>query len=171
MTNPTSRVRGTGLPASHKPGTTTVTKAFGLKHLLELRTRHESGSPAAHLADLVLDTAREADRLAEELRRHADHARERLDSVLVDVTAARYAQQMQHLGAVLATYRALGSETPQPATQGAGSVPPGAASAAARHVSYGPLPAAGRRRVGRCPCVCNSGGFCGGCGHAGCGGR
>lgn len=22
-----------------------------------------------------------------------------------------------------------------------------------------------------CPCVCNSGGFCGGCGHAGCGGR
>lgn len=25
--------------------------------------------------------------------------------------------------------------------------------------------------AGRCPCVCNSGGFCGGCGHAGCGGR
>jgi hypothetical protein len=23
----------------------------------------------------------------------------------------------------------------------------------------------------RCPCACNSGGFCGGCGHAGCGGR
>lgn len=22
-----------------------------------------------------------------------------------------------------------------------------------------------------CPCECNSGGFCGGCGHAGCGGR
>lgn len=22
-----------------------------------------------------------------------------------------------------------------------------------------------------CPCACNSGGFCGGCGHAGCGGR
>jgi hypothetical protein len=22
-----------------------------------------------------------------------------------------------------------------------------------------------------CPCECNRGGFCGGCGHAGCGGR
>jgi hypothetical protein len=27
------------------------------------------------------------------------------------------------------------------------------------------------RRVPPCPCECNSGGFCGGCGHAGCGGR
>lgn len=25
--------------------------------------------------------------------------------------------------------------------------------------------------TGPCPCECNSGGFCGGCGHAGCGGR
>lgn len=25
--------------------------------------------------------------------------------------------------------------------------------------------------VGPCPCECNSGGHCGGCGHAGCGGR
>lgn len=24
---------------------------------------------------------------------------------------------------------------------------------------------------GGCGCECNSGGFCGGCGHAGCGGR
>lgn len=28
-----------------------------------------------------------------------------------------------------------------------------------------------KKRVGPCPCECNSGGFCGGCGHAGCGGR
>lgn len=28
-----------------------------------------------------------------------------------------------------------------------------------------------RRRFGGCPCVCQSGGFCGGCGHAGCGRR
>ncbi len=28
-----------------------------------------------------------------------------------------------------------------------------------------------RRTVSGCPCPCNSGGFCGGCGHAGCGGR
>lgn len=27
------------------------------------------------------------------------------------------------------------------------------------------------RATGPCPCECNSGGFCGGCGHAGCGGR
>lgn len=25
--------------------------------------------------------------------------------------------------------------------------------------------------TGGCPCACNSGGWCGGCGHAGCGGR
>lgn len=27
------------------------------------------------------------------------------------------------------------------------------------------------RQIGPCPCECNRGGFCGGCGHAGCGGR
>lgn len=34
-------------------------------------------------------------------------------------------------------------------------------------------PFAGRRGVGvgPCPCECNRGQFCGGCGHAGCGGR
>lgn len=26
-------------------------------------------------------------------------------------------------------------------------------------------------RRGPCPCACNQGGFCGGCGHAGCGAR
>lgn len=40
------------------------------------------------------------------------------------------------------------------------------------HVSApcGPRPSRGRS-AGRCPCPCNGGGFCGGCGHAGCGGR
>lgn len=28
-----------------------------------------------------------------------------------------------------------------------------------------------RRAIGHCPCVCSNGGFCGGCGHAGCGRR
>jgi hypothetical protein len=32
-------------------------------------------------------------------------------------------------------------------------------------------PPAGPPWPGPCPCECNSGGFCGGCGHAGCGGR
>lgn len=27
------------------------------------------------------------------------------------------------------------------------------------------------QKVGPCPCECNRGGFCGGCGHAGCGRR
>lgn len=27
------------------------------------------------------------------------------------------------------------------------------------------------RKAPPCPCACNSNGFCGGCGHAGCGGR
>lgn len=31
--------------------------------------------------------------------------------------------------------------------------------------------AAQRRAAGHCPCPCNGGGFCGGCGHAGCGAR
>ena len=48
-------------------------------------------------------------------------------------------------------------------------------------VAYRPAPTAresadqmrrwARRNVGSCPCECNSGGFCGGCGHAGCGRR
>ena len=33
-----------------------------------------------------------------------------------------------------------------------------------RNMSYG-------QEVRPCPCECNRGGFCGGCGHAGCGGR
>ncbi|GCB94688.1 hypothetical protein SALB_07489 [Streptomyces noursei] len=46
--------------------------------------------------------------------------------------------------------------------------------AATRHTA--PIPTsqrlpARRRPTGLCPCPCNSGGFCGGCGHAGCGGR
>ncbi|MGW7381879.1 hypothetical protein [Streptomyces sp. NPDC054794] len=45
-------------------------------------------------------------------------------------------------------------------------LPPGQhAPASGRHTAPG-----GRMR-GSCPCSCNSGGFCGGCGHAGCGGR
>ncbi|WP_435208525.1 hypothetical protein [Streptomyces sp. bgisy034] len=35
----------------------------------------------------------------------------------------------------------------------------------------GGLTAARDGRRGACPCPCNSGRFCGGCGHAGCGGR
>lgn len=33
------------------------------------------------------------------------------------------------------------------------------------------LAAIRRGEVPPCPCECNRGGFCGGCGHAGCGGR
>jgi hypothetical protein len=40
-----------------------------------------------------------------------------------------------------------------------------------RAVQQLPRRAAPQQRIGPCPCACNSGGFCGGCGHAGCGGR
>jgi hypothetical protein len=36
--------------------------------------------------------------------------------------------------------------------------------------AYGVGPGPNSRPLA-CPCECNSGGFCGGCGHAGCGGR
>ena len=39
-----------------------------------------------------------------------------------------------------------------------------------RFVDTGP-PVAVKRNPGPCPCACNSGGYCGGCGHAGCGRR
>lgn len=34
-----------------------------------------------------------------------------------------------------------------------------------------PITRYAQRPIGPCPCECNRGGFCGGCGHAGCGGR
>jgi hypothetical protein len=34
-----------------------------------------------------------------------------------------------------------------------------------------PVPGTARPHAGPCPCACNNGGFCGGCGHAGCGAR
>ena len=34
-----------------------------------------------------------------------------------------------------------------------------------------PLPVVDPPSAASCPCECNRGGFCGGCGHAGCGGR
>ena len=40
-----------------------------------------------------------------------------------------------------------------------------------RPPSAGPGRAPARRAAGSCGCVCSSGGFCGGCGHAGCGRR
>jgi hypothetical protein len=36
---------------------------------------------------------------------------------------------------------------------------------------YGYVASTASNWPGPCPCECNSGGFCGGCGHAGCGGR
>ena len=37
--------------------------------------------------------------------------------------------------------------------------------------AHSPAPGSSRPATGPCPCACNSGGFCGGCGHAGCGAR
>lgn len=191
MTTPNSRVRGTATSPAARPGSLTVTGALGLTRLSALRTRHSEGTPAAEVAGLLVDTAREADRLADELRRHARHARSDLDTALedldenhtadvtgilghsgqnVEVTSARYAQQMRQLGAVLAAYRAAWPDPAAATPSGslAFTSPPRAAG-----TSAGPSSSlsGARRRVGPCPCECNRGGFCGGCGHAGCAGR
>jgi hypothetical protein len=48
---------------------------------------------------------------------------------------------------------------------------PGEPYTSPRYAGVGASRTRVRQPVGPCPCACNSGGFCGGCGHAGCGGR
>ncbi|WP_406372709.1 hypothetical protein OH781_32065 [Streptomyces sp. NBC_01550] len=79
------------------------------------------------LADPICNTAREADRLHDKLRRHAAHVRDRFDDTLnpnldpafipawglltstghaTDLHAARFARQMNQLTLVLESYQA-----------------------------------------------------------------
>ncbi|WP_307519980.1 hypothetical protein [Streptomyces umbrinus] len=94
--------------------------------------RQERGTALAELADLVCNTAREADRLHGKLRRHAAHVRDRIDNTLnprvdpafvpvtglltntghaTDLHAARFAQQMNQLTFVLESYQAATRRT------------------------------------------------------------
>ncbi|MFE6158795.1 hypothetical protein ACFQ7F_07745 [Streptomyces sp. NPDC056486] len=138
MTNPTSRVRGTAKapPADTSssptdpmgPGEQAVREVLGNNEAYRhLRTRAHGGASNALLAQLVLDTAKEADRLYARLRLQAAHARDRLNDALncrrtaafipvsgvlnscghsTDLLAARTAQQLNQLGLVLDTYKA-----------------------------------------------------------------
>ncbi|MBT2418068.1 hypothetical protein J7F01_08580 [Streptomyces sp. ISL-22] len=146
MTEPASRPRGTAArtPAPFVPpgSDSTPRRAPGHEALRTtlgedgyqrlLRQRHERGTALGELADLVFNTAAEADRLHGKLRRHAAHARDRLgdlfnphlDPAFVSVTgllqntghttdlhAARFAQQMNQLTQVLDSYLAAARRT------------------------------------------------------------
>ncbi|MFF3919461.1 hypothetical protein ACFYZB_39745 [Streptomyces sp. NPDC001852] len=140
MTNRISRIRGTAARthrASSSPGKATdARRSPGHETLLTalgedgyqrlLRERHERGTALGELADLVLNTAAEADRLHGKLRRHATHVRDRLSDLCdphmdpgfvpvtgllasvghtTDLHAARFTQQMSQLALVLASYQ------------------------------------------------------------------
>jgi hypothetical protein len=142
MTDRTSRIRGTAAranstsPPSHSdaapgraPGAEALRAALGEDGCQRLgRQRQERGTALGELADLVFNTAREADRLHGKLRRHAAHVRDRLDDTLnprldpafvpvtgllqntghtTDLHAARFAQQMNQLALVLESYQAV----------------------------------------------------------------
>ncbi|MFF4501603.1 hypothetical protein [Streptomyces sp. NPDC001401] len=141
MTERASRIRGTAarnsapsiLPGSDSaprraPGHEALRAALGEDGYERLlRQRHERGTALGELAELVLNTAAEADRLHGKLRRHAAHARDRLGDLLnphldpafvsvtgllqnmghtTDLHAARFAQQMNQLTQVLDSYQA-----------------------------------------------------------------
>jgi hypothetical protein len=110
------------------PGAAALRRALGEDgYQLLGRQRQERGTALGELADLVWNTAREADRLHGKLRRHAARVRDRLDDTLIpgldpafvpvtgllqntghttDLHAARFAQQMNQLGLVVESYQA-----------------------------------------------------------------
>ena len=123
MTEHASRIRSTTPTA---PPLRTVLGEDGYQHLVH--QRHERGTALGELADLVLNTAAEADRLHGKLRRHAAHARDRLGELFnprldpafvsgagllqntghaTDLHAARFAQQMNQLALVVESYQAV----------------------------------------------------------------
>ncbi|MET9036967.1 hypothetical protein [Streptomyces mirabilis] len=145
MTHRTSRIQGTtactNAPAAPgrsepeplaetgpAPGAAALRRALGEDgYQLLGHQRQERGTAPGELADLVFNTAREADRLHGKLRRHAAHVRDRLDDALnprldpafvpvtgllqntghtTDLHAARFAQQMNQLALVLESYQA-----------------------------------------------------------------
>lgn len=141
MTNRTSRIPGSATRANtpaaaprpeptarRLPGEEALRVTLGEDGPQTLdRQSRERGTALGELADLVLKTAREADRLHGKLHRHAAHVRARLDDALdphldptfvpvtglltstghtTDLHAARFAQQMHQLTLVLESYQA-----------------------------------------------------------------
>ncbi|MCX5206906.1 hypothetical protein OG897_36585 [Streptomyces sp. NBC_00237] len=144
MNNPPSRVRGTlkltppTTPTAPRartagPGESAIRAALGDDGYTLLRTRRHQvpQTPVTLLADLLWITTREADRLHEQLQNAARQARDRLTRALdggpasvhgvlntsgphTDLLAARTAQQLRQLGAVLDTYRQATATEPRP---------------------------------------------------------
>ncbi|MFD7706979.1 hypothetical protein [Streptomyces sp. NPDC059786] len=141
MTDRASHIRGTTArtnapadpptpetPARRTPGHEALRAVLdedGYRRLV--RQRDERGTALGELADLLLNTVAEADRLHGELHRRATHARDRLEDLLnprldpvfvpvtgllqntgltTDLHAARFAQQMNQLTLVLDSYQA-----------------------------------------------------------------
>ncbi|MFF3911023.1 hypothetical protein ACFYZJ_34890 [Streptomyces sp. NPDC001848] len=127
-TNTPTAAPGFDRPARRLPGDEALRVTLGEDgpHLLDRQSR-ERGTALGELADLVLKTAHEADRLHGKLHRHAAHVRARLDDALdphldpafvpvtglltstghtTDLHAARFAQQMSQLALALESYQA-----------------------------------------------------------------
>lgn len=127
-TNPPSAPPGSDSTPRRAPGHESLCVALGEDGYQRLlRQRHERGTALGEVADLVLNTAAEADRLHGKLRRRAAQTRDRLDDLLnprldpafvpvtgllqntahtTDLYAARFAQQMKQLALVLDSYQA-----------------------------------------------------------------
>ncbi|MFF1691788.1 MULTISPECIES: hypothetical protein [unclassified Streptomyces] len=143
MTNPPSRIRGTAKstpptpsspPASPQgPGAQVVRDLLTPDAYQRLRIQAHGNGPHTVLAQLVLETAREADRLYGRLRLQAAYSRDRLTEALddrrtaafipasgllgpcghsTDLLAARCAQQLNQLSLVLDAYRTAHQTTP-----------------------------------------------------------
>lgn len=143
MTNQPSRVRGNDKTASPTtssppatpagPGEQVLRDLLGPDANQRLRTQTQSDGPQSVLAQLVLETAREADLLYGRLRLQAAYSRDRLTEALddrratafipvsgllgpcghsTDLLAARCAQQLNQLGLVLDAYRTAHPTTP-----------------------------------------------------------
>jgi hypothetical protein len=122
----TPNIGPSSLPApAVGPGEQVLREALGDDAYPRLEGQAKSTGPHAALARVLLDTAREADRLYRRLRTQAAHARDRLTDVLderrsttfipvsgltgacaqsTDLLAARTAQQLGQLGLVLDAY-------------------------------------------------------------------
>lgn len=135
MNNPTSRLRGntktsaphTSPPPSNLagPGEATLLTTLGDDGYIALRRNRQATHTAlGTLAQLLSDTAREADHIHTTLRRYATSARDHLNDALThqgpphadatavlyssratELHAARYAQQMHQLDLVLDAYQ------------------------------------------------------------------
>ncbi|WP_331773252.1 hypothetical protein OG948_58655 (plasmid) [Embleya sp. NBC_00888] len=183
-TPPTPR----GIAAS-KPGTRTVIDRLGVTPGA-LHERHADKSDSLHGLAVLIDTiATDVDRatttLVDDIHRLIDTLNRALEAVpqgrlheagilqgagpRLDATATHHAIAVRDLNTLVDAYKYATEHTTTTAITAAAP-----ANASARPA--GPAPRPTRRRTtatagGPCPCVCNHGGFCGGCGHAGCGGR